>query len=99
MTSDPGADSRQIQSRVHRIAVGHGRNCPRCGTPLEPQAMQVLTTEEVAQLLRRDPSTIRRWRSASPPQGPPFLPLSGHVTIYLLADIVQWLEENRIVPR
>jgi hypothetical protein len=38
------------------------------------------TTEELAGLLGVDPSTIRRWRTARPAQGPPFVPLSSRVT-------------------
>jgi hypothetical protein len=29
------------------------------------------TTEELAGMLGVDPSTLRRWRTARPPQGPP----------------------------
>ena len=28
--------------------------------------MEIVTTEELATLLRRDPSTLRRWRTARP---------------------------------
>lgn len=40
------------------------------------------TTDELATMLGVDPSTIRRWRTARPPQGPPFVRVSDRVTIY-----------------
>jgi len=57
-----------------------------------------LTTEELATLLRRDPSTIRRWRTARPAQGPPFVRLSSRVTVYCPADVRRWLERRRTDP-
>lgn len=57
------------------------------------------TTEELAQLLGVDSSTVRRWRTARPPQGPPFVPLSSRVTLYNANDVEQWLLSRRIDPR
>jgi hypothetical protein len=39
------------------------------------------TTDELAALLGVDPSTIRRWRTAKPAQGPPFVRLTSRVTL------------------
>ena len=58
----------------------------------------LLTTEELALMLRVDPSTIRRWRASSPPMGPPYIHHSGRVTKYLLTDVQRWLTDRRIVP-
>lgn len=60
--------------------------------------MELLTTEELASLLRRDPSTLRRWRTSRPPQGPPFLRLSSGVTMYDMDDIRLWLNRSRVDP-
>ena len=57
-----------------------------------------MTTEELAALLRVDPSTIRRWRTAHPVQGPPFIPISERVTMYSVVDVRRWLAERRITP-
>ncbi|KUH38164.1 helix-turn-helix transcriptional regulator [Streptomyces kanasensis] len=57
-----------------------------------------LTTDELAGMLNVDPSTLRRWRSARPPQGPPFVPVSDRVTLYSVHDIEQWLRSRRVVP-
>ena len=57
-----------------------------------------LSTEEVAKLLGVDPSTIRRWRTARPTQGPPFVRLSSRVTVYSPSDVRRWLERRRIDP-
>ncbi|MFC9897293.1 helix-turn-helix domain-containing protein [Nocardia sp. NPDC127579] len=56
------------------------------------------TTEEVAELLKVDPSSLRRWRTAKPPQGPPFVHVSGRVTRYLGADVLTYLLSNRTDP-
>jgi integrase len=40
-----------------------------------------LTTEELGTLLNVDPSTVRRWRTSRPPQGPPFVQLSDRVIV------------------
>ncbi|OOC04887.1 helix-turn-helix transcriptional regulator [Amycolatopsis azurea] len=57
-----------------------------------------LSTEEVAALLHVDPSTVRRWRTAKPPQGPPFVPLSERVIVYSAADVDTWLRSRRVDP-
>ncbi len=72
------------------------------GTALESYMkarMELVTTEELATLLRRDPSTLRRWRTSRPAQGPPFLRLSGGVTMYDMADVRLWLARSRIDPQ
>jgi predicted DNA-binding transcriptional regulator AlpA len=57
-----------------------------------------LSTEEVAHLLGVDPSSVRRWRTSRPPQGPPFVRLSARVTIYSAADVEAWLHSRRTDP-
>lgn len=56
------------------------------------------TTEEIARLLRVDASSIRRWRTAQPPQGPPFVRLSERVVMYGATDVEQWLADHRVDP-
>jgi predicted DNA-binding transcriptional regulator AlpA len=56
------------------------------------------TTEELAQILGVDSSTIRRWRTARPAQGPPFVQLSSRVTLYNANDVEQWLFSRRTDP-
>lgn len=56
------------------------------------------TTEEVAALLKVDPSTIRRWRTARPPHGPPFVRLSARLTLYHIHDLQRWLAHHRVDP-
>jgi hypothetical protein len=57
-----------------------------------------LTTEGLARLLGVDSSTIRRWRTAQPPQGPPFVQISERVTMYHAQDVERWLRSRRIDP-
>ena len=47
---------------------------------------------------RVDPSTLRRWRTARPRQGPPFICLSSRVTLYSAHDVRRWLATRRIDP-
>jgi len=56
------------------------------------------TTDEVAALLGVDASTLRRWRSSRPRQGPPFVRLSSRVTLYSVPDVQRWLASRRIDP-
>jgi transposase-like protein len=56
------------------------------------------TTEELARMLGVDPSTLRRWRTARPRQGPPFICLSSRVTLYSARDVRHWLATRRIDP-
>jgi predicted DNA-binding transcriptional regulator AlpA len=56
------------------------------------------TTEEVADLIGVDASTLRRWRTATPPQGPPFVRLTSRVTMYSVPDVQAWLASRRIEP-
>jgi predicted DNA-binding transcriptional regulator AlpA len=57
-----------------------------------------LRTEELAAMLGVDSSTLRRWRTARPPQGPPFVHLSGGVTRYSKNDVRRWLLDRRTDP-
>ena len=56
------------------------------------------TTEELARIVKVDPSTIRRWRTAYPRQGPPFVRLSFGVVRYSAGDVGEWLSNRRIDP-
>jgi hypothetical protein len=56
------------------------------------------STEELANLLGVDASSIRRWRTSRPAQGPPFVKLSSRVTVYNARDVEHWLLSRRIDP-
>ena len=56
------------------------------------------TTEELAKMLGVDPSTLRRWRTAEPRHGPPFISLSSRVTLYSAHDVRRRLATRRIDP-
>jgi predicted DNA-binding transcriptional regulator AlpA len=57
-----------------------------------------LGTHEVAATLGVDPSTVHRWRSSRPPQGPPFVKVSPRRTIYSATDVEAWLRSRRVDP-
>lgn len=59
-------------------------------------SLELITTEEVARILRRDPSTLRRWRTTRPVQGPPFIRLTDRVTVYDIEDVRAWLAGRRV---
>lgn len=56
------------------------------------------TTEQLADLLGVDSSTLRRWRTAKPMQGPPFVRLTSRVTVYNARDVEQWVRNHRVEP-
>jgi len=57
-----------------------------------------LRTEELAGMIGVDASTLRRWRTARPPQGPPFVHMSGGITRYHEYDVRRWLLNRRTDP-
>jgi hypothetical protein len=57
-----------------------------------------LRTEELARMIGVDASTLRRWRTARPPQGPPFVHMSGGITRYSYHDVERWLLNRRTDP-
>ncbi|MFY1649883.1 helix-turn-helix transcriptional regulator [Solwaraspora sp. WMMB762] len=59
----------------------------------------LMSTEELATLLDVDPSTIRRWRTAVPHQGPPFIQISDRVVKYATEDVADWLSSRRVYPK
>ncbi|MBF6352961.1 helix-turn-helix domain-containing protein [Nocardia higoensis] len=64
----------------------------------EPFGGQWFTTEEVARMLSVDASSLRRWRTARPPQGPPFVQVSDRVVRYSRADVEAYMNSRRIDP-
>jgi hypothetical protein len=56
------------------------------------------TTEDVAELLKVDASSLRRWRTARPPQGPPFVQVSDRVIRYNAADVDAYMRRRRVDP-
>ena len=56
------------------------------------------TTSELADLLGLDASSLRRWRTAQPPQGPPFVRISPRRILYSSQDIANWLQTRRTTP-
>lgn len=56
------------------------------------------TTEELAKLLKLDPSSLRRWRTAAPNQGPPYVRLSGSVVRYPADEVDRWLRARLVRP-
>ncbi len=74
------------------------RLTPLNTTDMSAADSDLITTEELARLLRVDPSSVRRWRTARPLQGPPFLQLSERVIMYAVEDVREWLASRRVRP-
>ncbi|GGV37169.1 hypothetical protein GCM10010495_62980 [Kitasatospora herbaricolor] len=75
----------------------------RSGPPSKNDASGLLdggwfSTEDVAAVIGVDPSTLRRWRTSTPPQGPPFVRLTSRVTMYSVPDVHAWLRSRRVDP-
>ena len=60
-------------------------------TEQERQEAELLTTEEVAALLKVSPATLVDWRYKK--EGPRYLK-KPHMVRYKLADIVKWLQQG-----
>src|SRR5687768_8409480 len=91
--------SRSMLSAHHRRAVRRVVvSAEDGGGPLANFPQGFLTTEELAELLHVDPSSVRRWRTAEPLQGPPFIQVSDRVTLYSASDVKAWLMSRRTVP-
>jgi predicted DNA-binding transcriptional regulator AlpA len=58
----------------------------------------LMTTEQLARMLGVDPSSVRRWRTSTPVQGPPFIRMSDRVVKYRHADVERWLNSRRVDP-
>ena len=58
----------------------------------------LMTTEQLARKLGVDPSSVRRWRTSTPVQGPPFIRMSDRVVKYRRADVERWLNSRRVDP-
>jgi DNA-binding transcriptional MerR regulator len=56
------------------------------------------SSKELAELLHVDASTIRRWRTSHPPQGPAFARVSNRVYVYNSNDVDAWLASRRVDP-
>jgi hypothetical protein len=56
------------------------------------------SSQELAELLHVDASTIRRWRTSHPPQGPAFIRVSNRVYVYNSNDVATWLASRRVDP-
>lgn len=65
---------------------------------LSSPSLKLMSTEELAELLDVDPSTIRRWRTSLPMHGPPFIQISERVVKYATTDVQRWLSARRVMP-
>ncbi|WP_342745261.1 helix-turn-helix domain-containing protein [Streptomyces colonosanans] len=84
------------EAAAYRAAPHHHVVSPDNQAPLLTSAWY--STSDLAACLRVDASTLRRWRTAQPPQGPPFVTASERVVMYSALDVEEWLHRRRTVP-
>ncbi|MEV6246723.1 helix-turn-helix domain-containing protein [Streptomyces sp. NPDC051742] len=78
--------------------AAHTVNSSRPGVPSPLLGGAWYTTNDLARMLGLDPSTLRRWRTSRPPQGPPFACVSERVVMYSATDVEEWLHSRRTAP-
>lgn len=74
------------------------RECAGIAVDVDGDGHGFLSTKDLASLIHVDPSTLRRWRNAEPPAGPPFTRLSPGVVVYSSVDVRLWIARGRIDP-
>lgn len=92
------AQARLPEHRTEAPAIDDQDGRTELGLGVGLLAGSWYSTEELADLLGVDPSSVRRWRTSRPPQGPPFVRLSARLTIYSASDVEAWLRIRRIDP-
>src|SRR3954466_13047275 len=85
-----------LQREQWSTSPGRLHDVHRCGDTT--MADRWYSTEELAELLGLDPSSLRRWRTAQPLRGPPLGRLSAQKTIYSATDVDQCLRPRRTDP-
>ncbi|MEU9859527.1 helix-turn-helix domain-containing protein [Streptomyces sp. NPDC047971] len=93
--TNPAAPHADMEATAHPTL--HCQGDPTDSRPLL-LASAWYSTKDLATRLRIDASTLRRWRTTQPPQGPPFISISERVVMYNAADIEEWLRSRRIAP-
>ena len=87
---------REKESTADPAVAHHHAVSPDSRGPLLTSAWY--STSDLAACLRVDASTLRRWRTAQPPQGPPFVTVSERVVMYSALDVEEWLRHRRTFP-
>jgi len=54
--------------------------------------MKLLTTKEVAEILRKQPDTIAKWRKLK--KGPPWFIIEGQI-FYDYGKLLEWIKEKQ----
>ncbi|MFF4770748.1 helix-turn-helix domain-containing protein [Streptomyces sp. NPDC001255] len=94
----PHAEARQQHQDEFSPEISPHQDSTALTSPAPFTAHPWYSTSELATRLRVDASTLRRWRTATPPQGPPFFTVSGRVILYSALDVETWLRKRRTVP-
>src|ERR1700739_742858 len=73
-------------------------HCERGRKAMNPPDGYWYSSKELAELLHVHASTIRRWRTSNPLQGPAFVRVSNRVYVYKSHDAEAWLASRRVDP-
>ncbi|MFI6334288.1 helix-turn-helix transcriptional regulator [Streptomyces sp. NPDC050535] len=102
MPNAPIATNANAEPCREKEAAAHPAAPRHHVAPAQNQALLLTSvwysTSDLAACLRVDASTLRRWRTTQPPQGPPFVTVSERVVMYSALDVEEWLRNRRTVP-
>lgn len=103
MPLEPITASTDRQPRKQKEEAAHSTVKCSATVPADCRSSLLLanawySTSDLAVCLDVDASTLRRWRTARPPQGPPFVSVSERVIMYSALDVEEWLRSRRTVP-
>ena len=102
-TAMPADGEARIESDVFRSIGGPFQSAEQSAVEAAPHSNaasddRFLSAGELASLIHVDASTLRRWRTSTPPAGPPFTRLSPRVVVYNIVDVRRWIALSRIDP-
>lgn len=94
----PGRDNQRIREGATMEHASGTASLARLGSPsdLEPVLVEVhelMTSAEVAAVLKVSPATLCRWRKKG--SGPRVLWLSARVPRYAWEDVRRWMDASR----
>lgn len=96
MNHDDQSDVSAVCVGLQELAASVAPISPAANWPMTRFAVDFFyTTEEMAKILKVDPSTLRRWRRLTKPKGPTATPISERTWRYYHADFAEWLNRRR----
>jgi hypothetical protein len=96
MNHDDYPDTSAVCGGLQELTASVTPISPAANWPMTQFAVDFFyTTEEMAKILKVDPSTLRRWRRLKIPKGPKATYISERIWRYYHADFVEWMNGRR----